>query len=104
MSLARPSRSLGAGWSLSPFPVTISYLSHVTRHSPITLQVDKQHAGSRLDRFLALTLPTFSRARLQTLIRENFVTLNGKVPRPRDPVRTGDTVELTEPEIEKIEA
>lgn len=70
----------------------------------ITLQVEKEHAGSRLDRYLALALPAFSRARLQTLIRENFVKLNGATPRPRDPVRTGDTVQLTEPEIEKVEA
>ena len=70
----------------------------------ITLQVEKKDAGTRLDRFLALALPAFSRARLQTLIRENFVKLNGQTPRPRDPVRTGDTVELTEPEIEKVDA
>jgi 23S rRNA pseudouridine1911/1915/1917 synthase len=70
----------------------------------ITLEVEKQHAGSRLDRFLALALPTFSRARLQTLIRDGFVKLNGKIPRPRDLVRFGDTVELTEPELEKVEA
>jgi 23S rRNA pseudouridine1911/1915/1917 synthase len=70
----------------------------------ITLKVEREHSGLRLDRFLALALPTFSRARLQTLIREKFVTLNGKLPRPRDPVRTGDTVEMKEPEIEKIEA
>jgi 23S rRNA pseudouridine1911/1915/1917 synthase len=70
----------------------------------ITLQVEKQSAGARLDRFLALALPAFSRARLQTLIRDGFIKLNGKIPRPRDPVRSGDTVELTEPEIEKVEA
>ncbi|HKP03470.1 MAG TPA: RluA family pseudouridine synthase [Chthoniobacterales bacterium] len=72
--------------------------------STITLQVEKQSAGARLDRFLALALPAFSRARLQTLIRDGFIKLNGKIPRPRDPVRSGDTVELTEPEIEKVEA
>jgi 23S rRNA pseudouridine1911/1915/1917 synthase len=70
----------------------------------ITLQVEKEHARARLDRFLALALPSFSRARLQTLIRDGFVKLNGRPPRPRDPVRTGDTVELTEPEIEKVDA
>jgi 23S rRNA pseudouridine1911/1915/1917 synthase len=72
--------------------------------SIIKLEVERASSGSRLDRFLALALPAFSRARLQTLIRDGFVTLNGKTPRPRDPVRTGDTVELTEPEIEKVEA
>jgi 23S rRNA pseudouridine1911/1915/1917 synthase len=70
----------------------------------IKLTVEKEQARQRLDRFLALALPTFSRARLQALIREGFVRLNGKPPRPRDLVRTGDTVELREPGIEKIEA
>jgi 23S rRNA pseudouridine1911/1915/1917 synthase len=77
---------------------------HISCPSRVTLQVEKQYAGSRLDRFLALALPTFSRARLQTLIRDGFVKLNGKIPRPRDLVRSGDTVELTEPELEKVEA
>jgi 23S rRNA pseudouridine1911/1915/1917 synthase len=70
----------------------------------IKLTVQMEQARQRVDRFLALALPTFSRARLQTLIREGFVRLNGKPPRPRDLVRAGDTVELREPEIEKIEA
>jgi 23S rRNA pseudouridine1911/1915/1917 synthase len=70
----------------------------------IALNVARERAGLRLDRFLALELADFSRARLQTLIRGGFVKLNGKPPRPRDPVRAGDIVELTEPAIEKIEA
>jgi 23S rRNA pseudouridine1911/1915/1917 synthase len=70
----------------------------------IALSVSRERAGVRLDRFLALELADFSRARLQTLIRGGFVTLNGKPPRTRDLVRTGDVVALTEPAIEKIEA
>ncbi len=70
----------------------------------IKLEVEREQAKVRLDRFLAVALPTFSRARLQTLIRDGFVTLNGSAPRPRDLVRTGDIVELREPEVEKIEA
>src|SRR6266478_9873970 len=70
----------------------------------IKLTVQKEQARQRLDRFLALALPSFSRARLQTLIREGFVRLNGKAPRPRDLVRAGDVVELREPEIEQVEA
>jgi len=70
----------------------------------IELTVTRERAGLRLDRFLALELPDFSRARLQTLVRGGFVQLNGKPPRPRDPVRVGDKVELTEPVLEKIEA
>jgi 23S rRNA pseudouridine1911/1915/1917 synthase len=70
----------------------------------IKLTVPGEQARQRLDRFLAQSLPAFSRARLQALIREEFVLLNGKAPRPRDLVRAGDVVELREPEIEKVEA
>jgi 23S rRNA pseudouridine1911/1915/1917 synthase len=68
------------------------------------LTVSSEQARQRLDRVLAEALPAFSRARLQTLIRDGFVSLNGKPPRPRDLVRTGDLVELREPELEKVEA
>ena len=68
------------------------------------LNVARERAGVRLDRFLAAELSDFSRARLQALIRGNFVTLNGKLPRTRDLVRAGDIIELTEPPVEKIEA
>jgi 23S rRNA pseudouridine1911/1915/1917 synthase len=70
----------------------------------IKLTVSSEQARQRLDRVLAESLPAFSRARLQTLIRDGFVSLNGKPPRPRDLVRTGDIVELREPELEKVEA
>ena len=68
------------------------------------LSVGREGAGMRLDRFLAAELSDFSRARLQTLIRGKFVTLNGKPPRPRDLVRAGDLIELSEPPVEKTEA
>jgi 23S rRNA pseudouridine1911/1915/1917 synthase len=70
----------------------------------IKLTVSSEHARQRLDRFLAQALPAFSRARLQTLIRDEFVSLNGKSSRPSDLVRTNDAVEVREPEIEKVEA
>jgi 23S rRNA pseudouridine1911/1915/1917 synthase len=38
------------------------------------------------------------------LIRDGFVNVNGKKPRPRDAVHTGDVVEVREPEIEKSDA
>jgi 23S rRNA pseudouridine1911/1915/1917 synthase len=70
----------------------------------IKLEVQSADAGQRLDRFLAQALPAFSRARLQTLIREKFVTVNGKPARPRDPVRARAIVEVREPEVAKIDA
>jgi 23S rRNA pseudouridine1911/1915/1917 synthase len=70
----------------------------------IKLEVGRESSRLRLDRYLAIALPIFSRARLQTLIRAGLVRLNGKAARPRDAVRLGDIVEVEEPAVEKIEA
>jgi 23S rRNA pseudouridine1911/1915/1917 synthase len=64
--------------------------------------VSKVEAKLRLDRFLAKQLPEYSRSRLQQLIRAGFVRLNGATTRPRQPVRNGDEIELTEPPLQKI--
>jgi len=72
--------------------------------STVDLTVPSEFAGLRLDRFLANQLPRFSRSRIQQLIRQGNVRLNGRLAKPRDLVRTGDNVRLTEPPIEKIEA
>jgi 23S rRNA pseudouridine1911/1915/1917 synthase len=55
--------------------------------------------GWRLDRYLAEKLPDRSRASLQELIREGFVTVNGRPARPASPLKPGDrvTVELPPP-------
>jgi 23S rRNA pseudouridine1911/1915/1917 synthase len=62
-------------------------------------EIDLQVAegGERLDRWLALQLPQFSRSRLQTLIQSGFVQHNGTPCRAKDPVQTGDTVRITVP-------
>jgi 23S rRNA pseudouridine1911/1915/1917 synthase len=69
----------------------------------IDLVVPPDEAKLRLDQFLAKRLPEFSRSRLQQLIRDGFVRLNNSATRPRQIVRSGDKVELTEPPLEKIE-
>ncbi len=70
----------------------------------IELHVTRERAGLRLDRYLAVELPDFSRSRLQTLIDGGFVRLNEKQPRTRDLVRRDDVVQLEIPPVEKIEA
>ena len=70
----------------------------------IELRVTAERARLRLDRFLALELPDFSRSRLQALIEEGFVRLNGEQPRTRDLVRVDDAVVVRIPAVEKIEA
>lgn len=57
----------------------------------------------RLDLFLAGALPRFSRSRLQQLIKEGSVRLNGQVARTRQPVHGGDRVELQDPAPEKTD-
>ena len=61
------------------------------------------HARTRLDRFLANSANEFSRSRIQALIHDGFVTVNGAVPRARDIVRTGDRIVLVEPALEAID-
>src|SRR5438309_1524140 len=71
--------------------------------TPIELIVSANEAKIRLDQFLAKRLPEFSRSRLQQLIRDGFVRLNNSTSRPRQIVRNGDKIDLTEPPLEKIE-
>jgi 23S rRNA pseudouridine1911/1915/1917 synthase len=69
----------------------------------LELIVSANEAKLRLDQFLAKRLPEFSRSRLQQLIRAGFVRLNNSTSRPRQIVRGGDNIELTQPPLEKIE-
>jgi len=70
----------------------------------IELSVPNEHAGERLDRYLALALPQFSRTRLQALIRAGDVQLQGHAAETRDTVHAGDVVRLIEPQLEEINA
>ncbi|HEY4255830.1 MAG TPA: RluA family pseudouridine synthase [Candidatus Udaeobacter sp.] len=70
---------------------------------PIEFVVTENDAKLRLDQFLAKRLPEYSRSRLQQLIRGGFIRLNEQTTRPRQIVRGGDTISLTEPPVEKID-
>ncbi|MEA3207185.1 MAG: rRNA synthase [Chthoniobacter sp.] len=60
-------------------------------------RIERDQAGARLDHFLAAHVVAFSRARLQDLIREGHVTLNGGASKPGAKLRPGDLVVLVEP-------
>jgi 23S rRNA pseudouridine1911/1915/1917 synthase len=75
----------------------------VENSTRVELVVSANEAKLRLDQFLAKRLPEFSRSRLQQLVRDGFVRLNDSTSRPRQIVRGGDKIELTEPPLEKIE-
>lgn len=74
-----------------------------TRPEVITVTVERADARIRLDRFLAEHLSQFSRSRLQQLIRQGAVTVNGQTARPSEAVRNGDTIRVAEPPAERIE-
>ena len=54
--------------------------------------------AERLDAFLATRLPDLSRSRIQSLIREQFIIVNGHPAKPRDAVKTGDLIAIALPE------
>lgn len=60
--------------------------------------------GERLDAYLASRLPDLSRSRIQTLIREQFILVNGNPAKPRDPARMGDRISVSLPEAVPAEA
>ncbi len=57
-----------------------------------------QSAHDRLDAYLAAQLEDLSRSRIQTLIREQYILLNGKPAKPRDSVKLGDSISVVIPE------
>lgn len=57
-------------------------------------QVPLELAGRRIDQVLAELFPEFSRSRLAAWIKAGQVSVDGRVPRPRDAVRGGEQVVL----------
>jgi 23S rRNA pseudouridine1911/1915/1917 synthase len=69
--------------------------------APLTLTVGPEHAGERLDRFLAE--PIGSRARAQALIEAGAVVVDGRRVPKRHAVADGETVVVTAPESSGID-
>lgn len=61
-------------------------------------------AHARLDAFLAGRLPELSRSRIQALIREQYISVNGQPAKPRDAVKTGDRIAIALPEAVPLNA
>lgn len=73
--------------------------------STVTFEVPSEHAGLRLDAFLADKIDGWSRSRLQRLIEGEDVLVNEKAAKPSYRLREGDEieVELTELPVAKFE-
>jgi 23S rRNA pseudouridine1911/1915/1917 synthase len=63
-----------------------------------SLTTDPSAAGARLDTWLARALPELSRARIQALISEGAVLLDGRAVRPSARLRGGEEVTVAVPE------
>jgi len=59
-----------------------------------TFTVAEEHSGARLDRFLAERLPALSRTRVQELIRDARVIVNGRTVRASHKLEPGERVEV----------
>ncbi len=60
--------------------------------------------GDRLDAYLAGRLPELSRSRIQALIRDQFIQLNGQPAKPRSAVKLGDSISIVLPEAVPLDA
>jgi len=60
----------------------------------VDIKIEPEHAGVRLDTYLASQIEGWSRARLQKLIESEDVLVNGKVSKPSYKLRDGDDLEV----------
>ncbi len=60
----------------------------------LTFNIGPDQAGTRLDAYLASQIESWSRARLQRLIENEDVLVNGKVAKPSYKLRAADEIEV----------
>jgi 23S rRNA pseudouridine1911/1915/1917 synthase len=68
------------------------------------VEIHVDSPAARLDAFLAACLPDLSRSRIQVLIREQFIVVNGNPAKPRDSVKPGDRIFIALPEAVPLDA
>ena len=69
--------------------MTITPDNAIAAHSA---EIPMDAAGRRIDQVLAELFPEFSRSRLSSWIKAGQVRVDGRVPKPRDAVRGGESV------------
>jgi 23S rRNA pseudouridine1911/1915/1917 synthase len=68
--------------------------SKLDQNSPLTFSVTDDEAGNRLDSFLAARVENWSRARLQRLIEDSEVLVNGRSVKSSYKTRPHDEIEI----------
>jgi 23S rRNA pseudouridine1911/1915/1917 synthase len=66
----------------------------MSEHLPISFKVPADEAGRRLDQFLATQVPDISRARVQQLIQEHLVTIDGRPVKASLRLRGGEAISI----------
>lgn len=61
-----------------------------------------ESSGLRLDHFLAAQLPHLSRSRLQALIKEGHILVEGQPAKPGEKIRTGKRITVNEPDATPV--
>ena len=64
----------------------------MSANDSLSAEIPFELAGSRVDQALAQLFPEYSRSRLTQWIKQGKVTLDGKVPKPKDSVFGGEQV------------
>jgi 23S rRNA pseudouridine1911/1915/1917 synthase len=72
-------------------------------HISLRAEVTEELSGNRLDQIAAKLFPEYSRARLQSWIREGALLVNSKQLRPRDKLESGDCL-VVEAQLESEES
>jgi len=68
--------------------------SKLNHDPPLTFSVTKEEAGERLDAFLAAQIEGWSRSRLQRLIEDGEVLVNGRIVKPSYKLHANDEIEV----------
>lgn len=69
----------------------------MSQNFPITIAVPADDAGKRLDQFVVSQLSEISRARVQQLVDQQQILVNGKSEKASFKLRDGDSVEILAP-------
>jgi 23S rRNA pseudouridine1911/1915/1917 synthase len=69
--------------------------------APVEVTVPEEHAGARLDWFIAQTFPSYSRTHIRKSINESGVRLNGRRSKAAQRVVAGDLVTVSLPPLPK---
>lgn len=66
---------------------------------PVELIVDELDAGTRLDRYLAIKFPAYSRVHLRRVINALGVTVSGERAKASHPLKAGEVVRIQLPDL-----